>query len=34
MRKWFASKEAKKITGIILILCAVLIVQIIAFFHF
>lgn len=34
MRKWFASKEAKKITGIILILCAVLIVQIIAFFIF
>ena len=34
MRKWFASKESKKITGIILILCAVLIVQIIVFFNF
>ncbi len=34
MRKWFTSKEAKKITGIILILCVTLIVQIISFFSF
>lgn len=34
MRKWFTSKEAKKITGIILILCITLIVQIISFFSF
>lgn len=34
MRKWFASKEGKKITGIIFILCTVLIVQMIVFFNF
>ena len=34
LKKWFASREAKKVTVIILILCAVLIAQIIGFLHF
>lgn len=34
MKKWFASKEAKKITGIIFILCVTLVVQIIGFSYF
>lgn len=34
MKKWFASKEAKKITVIILILCMSLIAQFISFLHF
>lgn len=34
MKKWFASKEGKKITVIIFILCMVLIVQILSFLHF
>ena len=34
MKKWFSSREAKKITGIILILCVTLGVQIIGFSYF
>lgn len=34
MKNWFKSKEARKITIIILILCTVLIAQIIGFLHF
>lgn len=34
MKKWFISKEAKKITTIILILCIVLVVQILGFLEF
>lgn len=34
MKKWFASRESKKITGIIFILCVTLTVQILGFSHF